>query len=70
MRTALPAPRASSHRPARHGRTVAAAAHVLRRWCERRMQRRALGELDDRLLADIGVTRTQAEAERNKPFWR
>lgn len=70
MRTALPAPRASSHRLAKYGRGIAAGARVLRRWCARSRQRRALGHLDDRLLADIGVTRPQAEAERRKPFWR
>ncbi|MCO5145730.1 MAG: DUF1127 domain-containing protein [Aquamicrobium sp.] len=70
MRTALPAPRMSSHRLARHWRAIAAGARVLCRWCARRRQRRALGHLDDRLLADIGLTRTQAEAERRKPFWR
>lgn len=33
-------------------------------------QRKLLIELDDRLLADIGVTREQAEREARKPFWR
>lgn len=70
MRTTLPAPRTSSHRLARVGRAIAAGAHMLRRWCARRGQRRALGHLDDRLLADIGLTRTEAETERRKPFWR
>lgn len=32
-------------------------------------QRRKLGNLDDRMLEDIGVTRPQAEAEANRPFW-
>jgi uncharacterized protein YjiS (DUF1127 family) len=32
-------------------------------------QRRALAELDDRLLLDIGLTRQQAEREAAKPFW-
>ena len=70
MRTTRPAPRASSHRPARFGRTIVAGARMLRRWCARRGQRRALGHLDDRLLADIGLTRAEAETERRKPFWR
>lgn len=39
-------------------------------WASRRRQRRALAKLDDRLLADIGVTRRQADRECRKPFWR
>jgi uncharacterized protein YjiS (DUF1127 family) len=42
---------------------------VLLTWMDRARQRRALGELDARLLADIGVTQTAAERERAKPFW-
>lgn len=33
-------------------------------------QRRALADLDERLLDDIGVTRGQADAECRKPLWR
>jgi uncharacterized protein YjiS (DUF1127 family) len=43
---------------------------TLRLWRERARQRHALGRLDDRLLADIGVTRAEAERECAKPFWR
>ena len=32
-------------------------------------QRRKLASLDDAALADIGLTRTQAFAEANRPFW-
>jgi uncharacterized protein YjiS (DUF1127 family) len=44
-------------------------------WCrirhvyECRSQRRALLELDERLLADIGVSRDQAKREAERPFW-
>jgi uncharacterized protein YjiS (DUF1127 family) len=38
-------------------------------WSERRRQRRALAELDDRLLRDIGVTFEQARREAAKPLW-
>ncbi len=34
-----------------------------------RRQRRALKALDDRALEDIGVTRTEAEAEARRAFW-
>ena len=37
---------------------------------ERRRQRRALGALDGRLLADIGVSRAEALHESGKPFWK
>lgn len=36
---------------------------------DRQQQRRHLLELDDRMLADIGITREQAQAEGRKPFW-
>jgi uncharacterized protein YjiS (DUF1127 family) len=36
----------------------------------RRRQRRALLELDDARLADIGLSRQQAEQEGRKPFWK
>jgi len=36
---------------------------------DRQLQRRALVELDDRMLADIGLSRAQANAEGRKPFW-
>lgn len=32
-------------------------------------QRRALRQLDDAALHDIGVTRSQANAEANRSFW-
>ena len=35
----------------------------------RQASRRALARLDDRLLADVGLTREQAEAESAKSFW-
>jgi uncharacterized protein YjiS (DUF1127 family) len=36
----------------------------------RARQRRLLAALDDRTLRDIGVTRSDAGAEANKPFWQ
>ncbi len=40
------------------------------RWIERLQQRRELAELDDRMLEDIGIARTEVEREIAKPFWR
>jgi uncharacterized protein YjiS (DUF1127 family) len=39
-------------------------------WQERERQRRQLMALDDRLLADLGMTRADAVGEYRKPFWR
>ncbi len=39
-------------------------------WQERAKQRRALRELNDHLLKDIGLSRADAEHEARKPFWR
>ena len=56
--------------------TVRLAGHLVRgcEWLdqvlERRRQRRALGALDGRLLADIGVSRAEALHESTKPFWK
>lgn len=36
---------------------------------ERMSQRRALAQLNDELLRDIGLTREEAAAEAEKPFW-
>jgi uncharacterized protein YjiS (DUF1127 family) len=43
---------------------------VVSTWHERAHQRRQLLELDDRLLADIGISRDQAQARASRPFWR
>ncbi len=51
-------------------RALAAMAGHYGAWTSRSRQRRALAELDDRLLRDIGVTRYEAACEAEKPFWR
>lgn len=45
---------------------IALALHMHDRW----RQRRRLLELDDRMLADIGLSRQDALDEARKPFWR
>jgi uncharacterized protein YjiS (DUF1127 family) len=37
---------------------------------DRQLQRKALLDLDDHLLADVGLTRHEAVREGRKPFWR
>ena len=40
------------------------------RWHQRATERKALRQLDDRLLRDVGIERGQALLEAGKPFWR
>lgn len=39
-------------------------------WRRRTEERRHLAEMTDREFHDIGITRADAMAEINKPFWR
>lgn len=43
---------------------------TLRQWRLRARERRELAGLDDHLLHDIGLSRSQAQFESDKPFWR
>ena len=43
---------------------------ALEDWLERSRQRRALREVSDHLLKDIGISRSDAHREGAKPFWR
>jgi uncharacterized protein YjiS (DUF1127 family) len=52
------------------GRCFARATELAAIWLDRSGQRRRLGGLDDRMLRDIGLTRADAWAEAEKPFWR
>ena len=45
-------------------------ANMVVRWSDRSKQRRALSQLSDQQLDDIGVSRTRATAEANKRFWQ
>jgi len=58
--------RHAEHGTVRWGRLSA----LLAVWAMRRRTRRTLSELDDRQLADVGLTRRQALLETAKPFWR
>jgi uncharacterized protein YjiS (DUF1127 family) len=62
---ASPPPRGG--RPRRLLQTVGA---LLALWRRRSRGRQQLARLDARLLRDIGVTRSEAAAECDKPFWR
>lgn len=39
-------------------------------WRQRVLTRRELSRLDERMLQDIGFSRTDADEEMSKPFWR
>jgi len=43
---------------------------VMTLWCHRSRTRRALRTVDDRALADIGITPAERAAECRKWFWR
>jgi uncharacterized protein YjiS (DUF1127 family) len=42
----------------------------LREWRRRSKGRAQLAAMDDRMLADIGISRADAEFLADKPFWR
>ena len=52
------------------GGALTALFDTLALWAERRRQRRDLEALPDHLLSDIGVSRSDAASEADKPFWR
>lgn len=39
-------------------------------WDHRQRSRRALGQLEDHMLRDIGLTSSTAFEEADKPFWK
>jgi uncharacterized protein YjiS (DUF1127 family) len=45
-------------------------SEIVARWLQRSRSRRALADLDDYLLRDIGLTASEAGRESEKPFWR
>ncbi len=49
---------------------AARAVRTLLTWQERDRQRRALAQLDARMLKDVGLSRAEVELELRKPFWR
>jgi uncharacterized protein YjiS (DUF1127 family) len=64
--------RQSRHQKASHalGAATNRVFATLREWRRRMRDRARLAELDERMLRDIGITRTDAAFLINKPFWR
>ena len=51
------------------GREMVRTTDILSAWHERARQRRTLATLSDHSLKDIGLSRSDAWAESQKPFW-
>ena len=43
---------------------------VVLTWQDRAAQRTALARMDERMLKDIGITRSEALEEARRPFWQ
>lgn len=54
----------------RMSRFMVAMFDTLLEWRERGDQRRRLRSLGERTLRDLGLSRSDAEREGRKPFWR
>jgi len=63
-------PRGSPRAAARMPRAMISFIDRLAAWVERGRERRMLAGLDDRMLADIGISRAEAASEWAKPGWQ
>ncbi|MCJ0975194.1 DUF1127 domain-containing protein [Pseudomonas sp. PS1] len=45
-------------------------ARLFHLWRYRARSRRQLAALDERLLADVGISHSERQEELSKPFWR
>jgi uncharacterized protein YjiS (DUF1127 family) len=52
------------------GKILAAAFAAVAQWMRNAHERAQLADLDDYMLADIGLTRRDVERIVNQPFWR
>ncbi len=63
-------PQAANSRTLAWPQRLQAAAYEIIRWHDRVAERRHLRGLDDHMLSDIGLTRSDVDWESSKPFWR
>jgi uncharacterized protein YjiS (DUF1127 family) len=61
-------PEAGLRSAARHA--LMGVVEALLAWHDRARERRALMELSDQMLRDIGISRAEARGEASKPSWR
>lgn len=54
---------------ARLGDTLKNVQSTLFAWVQRHRSRKALAELNEHMLRDVGLTKEQVQAEIIKPFW-
>lgn len=69
MDRTLPRPYVAT-RTSRNWRQLLQVLQVLQRWQRNSRTRQQLAQLDDRQLADIGISHSERAAELDKPFWR
>jgi uncharacterized protein YjiS (DUF1127 family) len=60
----------ATHVPVRKATPFSSVLDTIAAWHSRNQARGALSRLDDRLLADIGLTREKQFLECAKPFWQ
>ena len=53
-----------------HARVILGAVRTLRQWNRNQKTRRALLNMSDHMLKDIGITRVDALQEGRKVFWK
>jgi len=53
-----------------HWQQMLRSLQVLQHWRRNIRTRQQLALLDDRQLADVGISHSERAAELNKPFWR
>jgi uncharacterized protein YjiS (DUF1127 family) len=67
-RAIVPTPEVDLRSAVRRGLIRVAEAFLA--WHDRARERRALMQLSDHMLRDIGISRAEAQGEAAKPFWR
>ena len=53
-----------------HSRSWQPLLRLLQRWQRNYRTRQQLAQLDDRQLADVGISHSERATELDKPFWR